>query len=98
MQCTNSGSLERRSAGAKQVEQVLAKTPGVQYTTSVGGFSLLSLVRTSYNAFFWVNLKPWDERKSRSEQYQAMKPSLNQERKKRPEGGVFSFSPPTIPG
>jgi HAE1 family hydrophobic/amphiphilic exporter-1 len=90
--------MERTSAAAKQVEQVLANTPGVQYTTSIIGFSLLSYVRTSYNAFFWVSLKPWDERQSRSEQFQAIKARLNQELKQLPEGTVFSFSPPAIPG
>jgi HAE1 family hydrophobic/amphiphilic exporter-1 len=59
---------------------------------------LLSYVRTSYNAFFWVSLKPWDERQSRSEQFQAIKTQLNQELKQMPEGTVFSFSPPAIPG
>src|ERR1700734_1504847 len=59
MQLPNAASLQRTSAAAKQVEKVLANTPGVQYTTSVVGFSLLSYVRTSYNAFFWVSLKPW---------------------------------------
>jgi len=98
MQLPNAASLERTSAAAKQVEDVLAKTPGVEYTTSVVGFSLLSYVRTSYNAFFWVSLKPWDERKSRSEAYQAIKARLNQELKQLPEGTVFSFSPPAIPG
>jgi HAE1 family hydrophobic/amphiphilic exporter-1 len=98
MQLPRSASLERTSAAAKQVEQVLANTPGVQYTTSVIGFSLLSYVRTSYNAFFWVSLKPWDERQSRGEQYQAIKSRLNQELKQMPEGTVFSFSPPAIPG
>jgi HAE1 family hydrophobic/amphiphilic exporter-1 len=98
MQLPNAASLERSSAAAKQVEDVLAKTPGVEYTTSVVGFSLLSYVRTSYNAFFWVSLKPWDERQSRSEQYQAIKARLNQELKQLPEGTVFSFSPPAIPG
>jgi HAE1 family hydrophobic/amphiphilic exporter-1 len=98
MQLPNAASLERTSAAAKQVEDVLAKTPGVEYTTSVVGFSLLSYVRTSYNAFFWVSLKPWDERESRSEQYQAIKARLNQQLKQLPEGTVFSFSPPAIPG
>jgi HAE1 family hydrophobic/amphiphilic exporter-1 len=90
--------MERTSAAAKQVENVLANTPGIQYTTSVVGFSLLSYVRTSYNGFFFVTLKPWDERGSRSEQYQAIKARLNQELKKLPDGTVFSFSPPAIPG
>ncbi|MGA8504525.1 MAG: efflux RND transporter permease subunit [Candidatus Sulfotelmatobacter sp.] len=98
MQLPNSASMERTSTAAKQVEQVLAKTPGVQYTTSVVGFSLLSFVRTSYNAFFWVSLKPWNERQSRSEQYQAIRARLNQELRLLPEGTVFSFSPPAIPG
>jgi HAE1 family hydrophobic/amphiphilic exporter-1 len=98
MQLPNSASLERTSAAAKHVEDVLANTPGVQYTTSVVGFSLLSFVRTSYNGFFFVSLKPWDERKSRSEQYQAIRARLNQELKQLPEGTVFSFSPPAIPG
>ncbi|MGA8556815.1 MAG: efflux RND transporter permease subunit [Candidatus Acidiferrales bacterium] len=98
MQLPNAASLERTSAAAKHVERVLANTPGVQYTTSVVGFSLLSYVRTSYNAFFWVSLKPWDDRKSRDEAYQAIKARLNQELKQLPEGTVFSFSPPAIPG
>jgi HAE1 family hydrophobic/amphiphilic exporter-1 len=98
MQLPNSASMERTSAAAKQVEQVLANTPGVQYTTNVMGFSLLSLVRTSYNAFFWVSLEPWDKRQNRSEEYQAIKARLNQELKNLPEGTVFSFSPPAIPG
>ena len=50
-----------------KIENILAQTPGVEYTTSVVGFSLLSLVRTSYNAFFFVTLKEWKDRKSRDE-------------------------------
>jgi HAE1 family hydrophobic/amphiphilic exporter-1 len=98
MQLPNSASLERTSAAAKQVEQMLSNTPGVQYTTSVIGFSLLSYVRTSYNAFFWVSLKPWDKRTSRADQYQAIRARLNQELQQLPVGTVFSFSPPAIPG
>jgi len=98
MQLPYAASLERTSAVASQVEQILANTPGVQYTTSVIGFSLLSYVRTSYNAFFFVTLKPWDERKSRAEQYQAIKARLNGALGRLPGAFVFSFSPPAIPG
>jgi HAE1 family hydrophobic/amphiphilic exporter-1 len=98
MQLPNSASMERTSEAAKRVEEVLAKTPGVQYTTSVIGFSLLSYVRTSYNAFFFVTLNPWEDRKTRAEQYQAIKAHLNQELRQFPEGTVFGFSPPAIPG
>src|SRR5262249_21773923 len=98
MQLPNAASQERTSAAAAKVEKILANTPGVEYTTSVIGFSLLSFVRTSYNAFFWVSLKPWDERKSRTEQFQAIKTRLNQQLKNLPAGTAFSFSPPAIPG
>jgi len=98
MQLPNAASQERTSAAAAQVEKILASTPGVEYTTSVIGFSLLSYVRISYNAFFWVTLKPWDERKNRTQQFQAIKARLNQELRQLPAGTVFSFSPPAIPG
>jgi hydrophobic/amphiphilic exporter-1 (mainly G- bacteria), HAE1 family len=98
MQLPNAASMERTSEAAKQVEAMLAKTPGVEYTTSVIGFSLLSFTRTSYNAFFFVTLKPWENRKTQAEQYQAIKANFNQQLKGLPEGTVFSFSPPAIPG
>jgi HAE1 family hydrophobic/amphiphilic exporter-1 len=62
------------------------------------GFSLLSFVRTSYNGFFFVTLKPWDERTTRAEQFQEIKTRLNQKLSALPDGIVFSFSPPAIPG
>ncbi len=98
MQLPNAASLERTAAASKQVEAILASTPGVKYTTSVAGFSLLSFVRTSYNAFYFVTLKPWSERKSRAEQFQEIKAHLNKELARLPQGTVFSFSPPAIPG
>src|SRR4029077_2185264 len=92
MQLPNAASQGRTIAAAAQVEKILASTPGVEYTTSVIGFSLLSYVRVSYNAFFWVTLKPWDERKNRTQQFQAIKARLNQELRQLPAGTVFSFS------
>jgi hydrophobic/amphiphilic exporter-1 (mainly G- bacteria), HAE1 family len=91
-------SLERTDAVAAKIESALAKTPGVEHTTTVIGFSLLSFVRTSYNAFFFVTLKPWDERKLRSERLQAIKQRINEDLSALPEGIAFSFSPPAIPG
>jgi HAE1 family hydrophobic/amphiphilic exporter-1 len=98
LQLPNAASLQRTEAVARQIEEALGKTPGIQYTTSVIGFSLLSFVRTSYNAFFFVTLKPWDERKSRSEQFQELKQRINQRLAQIPGGIAFSFSPPAIPG
>jgi hydrophobic/amphiphilic exporter-1 (mainly G- bacteria), HAE1 family len=98
LQLPNAASLQRTDEVARRIEKITAQTPGVEYTTSVVGFSLLSLVRTSYNAFFFVTLKDWNDRKKREEQYQVIKQRLNQELSKLPEGIAFSFSPPAIPG
>ncbi len=98
LQLPNGASLERTTAVTADVEKILANTPGVQYSTSIVGFSLLSYVRTSYNAFFFVTFKPWDERKSRPEQFQAIKAHLNRELSRLPAAIAFSFSPPAIPG
>jgi HAE1 family hydrophobic/amphiphilic exporter-1 len=98
MDLPNAASLERTSAAASQVEEILANTPGVEYTTSVVGFSLLSFVRTTYSGFFFVTLKPWGDRTTRAEQYQEIKARLNQQLGKLPQGTAFSFSPPAIPG
>ena len=98
LQLPNSASLQRTTQVVENIEQILRNTPGVQYSTSAVGFSLLSFVRTSYNAFFFVTFKPWDDRTSRAEQFQAIKAHLNQELSKLPGAVAFSFSPPSIPG
>jgi HAE1 family hydrophobic/amphiphilic exporter-1 len=98
LQLPISASLQRTDQVAAKIENALAGTPGVEHTTSIVGFSLLSLVRTTYNAFFFVTLKPWDERTSRSEQVQAIKQRINEDLSSLPEGVAFSFSPPAIPG
>jgi HAE1 family hydrophobic/amphiphilic exporter-1 len=98
IQLPNAASLQRTELVTAKVEDILSKTPGVRYSTSILGFSLLSLVRTSYNAFLFVTMNDWDDRKTRAEQFQAIKAHLNQELSKLPEGIAFSFSPPAIPG
>jgi len=98
LQLPNGASLERTTAMAADIEKIILNTPGVQSSTAAVGFSLLSFVRTSYNAFFVVTFKPWDERTSRAEQFQVIKAHLNQQLSKMPAGVGFAFSPPAIPG
>jgi HAE1 family hydrophobic/amphiphilic exporter-1 len=98
IQLPNAASLQRTSDVTTKVENILAKEPGVEYTTTVLGFSLLSYVRASYTAFAFISLKEWGDRKKQSEQMQAIKAHLNQELSKLPESVAFAFSPPAIPG
>jgi HAE1 family hydrophobic/amphiphilic exporter-1 len=98
MQLPDAASLQRTSAAAQQVEDIILHTPGVQGCTSVIGFSLLSFVQDTYSAFFFVTEKPWDERKSKDQQYAAIRNRLATELGKVQDGIAFSFSPPSIPG
>ena len=98
LQLPNASSMQRTSEVAKQVEQVILNTPGVQGCTSVIGFSLLSRVQDTYNAFFFVTEKPWDERKRPEEQYTAIRNHITRELSKIRDGVAFSFAPPAIPG
>src|SRR5712671_2174178 len=62
VQLPPAASLERTDAVARKIEGILAKTPGVENYTTIDGFSLLTRVSTSNNAFYFVVLKPWDQR------------------------------------
>ena len=98
IQLPNGASLERTSAVVRDVEKTIMNTPGVQYSTCFVGFSLLSFVRTTYNATFFVNFKPWDERTTRAQQFESLKANLNREFSRLPQAVVFGFAPPAIPG
>ncbi len=98
LQLPNAASLQRTDAMCRKIEAILSQTPGVRYTTSVAGFSLLSGVQSSYGGFLFVNLNPSEERKSLSEQYQVLKGRLNLALMQLPEATAFAFSPPAIPG
>ena len=96
LQLPDASSLERTDQVCHQIEDFLSKTPGVQYTTSVIGFSLLSLVQNTYSAFFFVTFKPWSERTKPEEQYPAIKARINQYLGSLSEGIAFAFPPPAI--
>ena len=98
VQLPSGASLERTTAVVTDVEKMIMDTPGVQYSTCFVGFSLLSFVRDTYNATFFVTFKPWDERTTRAQQFQTLKANLNREFSRLPQAVVFGFSPPAIPG
>jgi len=98
LQLPNAASLQRTEEVVKKVEEILEKTPGVDHTTSIVGFSVLSGVANTYSATLFVSLKEWGERTKSEEHAKAIQTRLNQELSKLPQGTAFSFSPPAIPG
>ena len=99
VQLPPAASLERTDVVTRKVESILAQTPGVETYTTIDGFSLLTRVSTTNNAFFFVNLKPWDERTSSGLDAKAILANINRELFAQvPEAMAFAFSPPAIPG
>ena len=98
LQLPSASSLQRTSEASGQVEDILLKTPGVRYVSSVVGYSLLSGVSTTYSSFFFVSFKDWDERKEADESYAAIKRHVAFALSHVTSGIAFSFPPPAIPG
>jgi len=98
VQLPDAASLQRTDLVSRKIEQILQQTPGVASFTATVGYSFLSQVSTTYNAYFSVNLKPWHERRSGEEQYEAILGRVNRELAKLPEAQAVAFSPPPIPG
>ncbi len=95
----DASSLQRTDAVCLKVEKILAETKGVHYYTTVAGFSLLSYISASYNAFYFVSLQPWHDREEGALTADALVAKLNQRFKAEiPEATVFAFQPPAIPG
>ncbi|HRD93753.1 MAG TPA: multidrug efflux RND transporter permease subunit [Accumulibacter sp.] len=98
IQLPDASSLQRTSDIAAQAEDLIMKVPGVQYTTTVVGYSMLSQVTNTYSAFFFITLKNWGERKLPEEQYTAIKAELTKRLAGIPGAIAFAFPPPAIQG
>ena len=98
LQLPQGASLQRTAGAAHQVEQAVRKIPGVQGITSVIGFNLLTVSQTTYNAFFFVTLKPFDQRTAPNEQFPVIQRHLAMALAGIKNGIAFSFPPPAIQG
>ena len=99
VQLPPAASMERTDQALKKVEAILARTAGVQYYTTVSGFSNLSRVSASYQGFFFIALKPWAERTKPQLQVQGIVDTLNKQMAAEvPEANCIALMPPAIPG
>lgn len=99
VQLPPAASLARTDEVLQKVEGILAKTEGVAYYNTIGGFSLLTRVSASYQGFFFVSLKPWDERGANSLGARQIVDHVNgQLAGQVPEAIAFAIMPPSIPG
>ena len=97
-QLPNASSQQRTDALSSQVATIMKKIPGVEHVTSIVGFNLLSGVQNTYSAFYFITLKPWDERTKPGENAFELLRTINQKIASVPGAINFAFSPPAIPG
>ena len=91
-------SLDRTASVNDKLDAIFKTTPGIKYYTGVAGFSLLSLVTTTYNGFYFITLEDWDVRDKKGLTADVIIRQLNQRLAGVAEAQVFAFSPPAIPG
>ena len=91
--------MQQTDTASRQIEDILLKTPGVQYVTSIVGFNLLSTVQSTYTGFFFITLEEWSKRKTPELQVDAIRERINRELHALPKPTAsFAFPPPAIPG
>src|SRR5512139_3369865 len=98
IQLPNAASLQRTGEVARQAEEVITKTPGVKYCSSIIGYSMLSQVQNTYSAFFFISLEEWAKREKPEEKYEAIKASISKKMAGIPGAIGFAFPPPAIMG
>jgi hydrophobe/amphiphile efflux-1 (HAE1) family protein len=95
----DASSLERSDAVMRKVEAILAENEGVEGYNTITGFSLLTSAYSSNMGFFFVQLKPWEERKTAELHSSGIVAALNREFARQiPEASIAAFGPPAIPG
>lgn len=91
-------SLQRTDEVAREIDQILSETEGVKTFNTLVGYSLLSSTVASFNAGYFVQLKPWEERKGDDMTAAAIIRRMNQRLSRIAGAQVFAVAPPAIPG
>jgi HAE1 family hydrophobic/amphiphilic exporter-1 len=99
IQLPDAASLQRTDAVMRKLDDMLSHLHGVQSFSGISGFSLLSNTSASYTGFYFLQLDPWDERRTPELSAKGLMQTLNMwMRKEMPEAIGFAFGPPAIPG
>ena len=91
-------SLERTGSVLTMVEEIIAKTPGVEASTTIGGYGVVTSTYQPNFGTVFVRLKPWDERHGAALHVNGVMASLRPQFAQIPEAIIFPFNIPTISG
>jgi HAE1 family hydrophobic/amphiphilic exporter-1 len=95
----DAASLERTDAVMRKAEAIIGANKAIEGNVNITGFSLLTGAFSSNMGFFFIQLKPWEERQTAAEHANGVVAALNRAfAQKIPEAVVVTFGPPAIPG
>jgi HAE1 family hydrophobic/amphiphilic exporter-1 len=91
-------SLERTSVVLKKVEDILAKTEGVESYQTIGGYGAVTNTYQSNYGSLFARLHPWEERKGEALHVKGIMAVLQRQFATIPEAVIFPFNVPTLAG
>src|SRR5215831_5024764 len=98
VQLPQGASLVRTSEVLKKVEDILAKTEGIESYQTVGGYGVVTnTYQPNYGSIF-ARLLPWEERKDPALKVKGVMATLARQFAEIPEAVIFPFNIPTLSG
>jgi HAE1 family hydrophobic/amphiphilic exporter-1 len=91
-------SLERTSAVLGQIEEILAKTDGVDSYQTIGGYGVVTSTYQPNFGTIFIRLKPWEERHGDAMHVRGFMARIAAQVAAIPEAIIFPFNIPTISG
>ncbi len=80
------------------VMSALDSIPEVYHYAALGGLNVISFASKSNSATIFCQLRPWDERKDKSQQVEAVIAKIQKKLSVYKEANVVVISPPAVPG
>lgn len=91
-------STTRTVATLNQMMKILAKVPGVDHYAALAGLNVVTFSTKSNNGTIFCQLKPWDQRGSKSLQLKAIMGKMQKAFAAVREANIIIIPPPAIPG
>ena len=98
VQLPEAASLQRTNGVLREINAILKTEPAIRYGSAIAGFSILSQTSSSRSAVVFVQLQPFDQRKTAATQSGVLVESVNGKLAALQDARAFAFLPPAIPG
>ncbi|MGB8492138.1 MAG: multidrug efflux RND transporter permease subunit [Bacteroidales bacterium] len=91
-------STTRTVAVLQKIMKTLDNVPEVGHYAAISGLNVVTFATKSNNGTIFCQLKPWDQRKKKSQELSAVIADLNRRFSTLSEARVIVIAPPAIPG